>query len=84
MRDTIDKQLFLVNDIEKSHSQYLSELRHHKKGSLDEFIETSVKYAVKSAKSLQLNQELLEITGPKGDSNVEIAKQYANQLKDKD
>lgn len=41
--------------------QYLSELRHPKKGSLDEFIETSVKYAVKLTMNNQLNEELQTI-----------------------
>ena len=72
MRQTIDQQLFSIADIEKTHSQYLSELRHHKKGSLDEFIETSVKYSVKSAKSFQLNRELQDITGQKGESMVDV------------
>lgn len=47
MRLTIDKQIYQIDELERSHYQYLSEMRKPKKGSLDEFIETSVKYAVK-------------------------------------
>ena len=64
MRQTIDLHLYNAEDLEDSHSSYLSELKRNKKGSLDEFISTSVKYAIKQARSIQLNEELRDIKIP--------------------
>ena len=70
MRQTIDLHLYNAEDLEDSHSSYLSELKRNKKGSLDEFISTSVKYAIKQARSIQLNEELKDIKNTRPEDGI--------------